>query len=105
MGVNAMVAITDNVIITGCEDGNLRAVHLFPHRFLGVVGQHEQEFPVERLDVNTSGEIIASTSHDNRVKFWNVAYLEKMIMRKLRNLECWQKLLLNQSQKNCKRCE
>jgi len=77
-GVNAMVAITDNVLITGCEDGNLRAVHLFPHRFLGVVGQHEQEFPVERLDVNTSGEIIASISHDNRVKFWNVAYLEEM---------------------------
>lgn len=77
-GVNAMIPITDNVVITGCEDGNVRAVHLYPHRFLGVIGHHEDEFPIERLDVNTTGEIVASISHDNRVKFWNVTYLEEM---------------------------
>jgi len=76
--VNCLVPITDNVVITGCEDGNVRAVHLYPHRFLGVVGHHEDAFPVERLDVNSTGELVASTSHDNRVKFWNVAYLEEM---------------------------
>ena len=65
-GVNCIIPVTDNVVMTGCEDGNIRAVHLYPHRFLGVVGHHEQEFPVERLDVNTSGVIIASISHDNR---------------------------------------
>ena len=31
-GVNALIPITDNVVITGCEDGNIRAVHLYPHR-------------------------------------------------------------------------
>jgi len=76
--VNALIPITDNVVITGCEDGNLRAVLLNPHRFLGVIGHHEDEFPIERLDVNTTGEIVASVSHDNRVKFWNVTYLEEM---------------------------
>jgi len=76
--VNCLVPITDNVVITGCEDGNVRAVHLFPHRFLGVVGHHEDSFPVEKMDVNTTGELVASISHDNRVKFWNVAYLEEM---------------------------
>merc|ERR1712240_382353 len=73
-----MISITDNVVMTGCEDGNIRAVHLYPHRFLGVVGQHEQELPIERMDVSSSGEFIASISHDNRVKFWNVSYLEEM---------------------------
>jgi len=77
-GVNSLVPITDNVVITGCEDGHIRAVHLFPHRFLGVVGHHEDEFPVEKMDVNTTGEVVASASHDNRVKFWNVGYLEEM---------------------------
>jgi len=77
-GVNCLLPVTDNVVITGCEDGNLRAVHLYPHRFLGVVGHHEDQFPIEKLDVNTSGEYIASISHDNRVKFWNVSYLEEM---------------------------
>ena len=33
-GVNALIPITDNVVITGCEDGNVRAVHLYPHRFV-----------------------------------------------------------------------
>jgi hypothetical protein len=36
--VNSMVAATDNVLITACEDGIIRAVHLFPHRFIGQVG-------------------------------------------------------------------
>ena len=31
-----------------------------------MIGQHEDEFPIERLDVNTTGEIVASISHDNR---------------------------------------
>ena len=26
-------------------------------RFLGVIGHHEDEFPIERLDVNTTGEM------------------------------------------------
>jgi len=77
-GINCLLPVTDNVVITGCEDGHLRAVHLYPHRFLGVVGHHEDQFPIEKLDVNSSGEYIASLSHDNRVKFWNVSYLEEM---------------------------
>jgi len=82
--INAMIPITDNVVLTACEDGHIRALHLYPHRFCGVVGQHEGDFPVERLDVNTSGEIVASVSHDNRVKFWNVQYLEEMDYDKTR---------------------
>ena len=33
-GVNAHIPITDNMLITGCEDGNARAVYLYPHRFV-----------------------------------------------------------------------
>jgi len=76
--VNSVLSVTDNVVMTGCEDGNVRAVHLYPHRFLGVVGHHEGELPIEKMDVSGSGEMIASISHDNRVKFWNVTYLEDM---------------------------
>lgn len=76
--VNDMVAVTDNVVITGCEDGTIRAVHLYPHRFLGAVGHHEGNFPIERLDVSATGEFVASVSHDQKVKFWNIAYLENI---------------------------
>lgn len=76
--INAMVAVTDNVVITACEDGSIRAVHLFPNRFLGTVGHHEKGYPVERLDVSHDGTLIASLSHDECVKFWNISYLEEM---------------------------
>ena len=41
-------------------------IKLLNFRFLGVVGHHEQELPIEKMDVSSSGEIIASISHDNR---------------------------------------
>jgi len=76
--INSLVAVTDNVVLTGCEDGTIRAVHLFPHRFVGQVGHHGDEMPVEKMDVSSAGDTIASIGHDNRVKFWNISYLEKM---------------------------
>jgi len=76
--INNLLAVTDNVVLTGCEDGTIRALHLFPHRFIGQVGHHEGDMPIEKMDVSGAGDIIASIGHDNRVKFWNISYLEKM---------------------------
>ena len=33
--INAMIPITENVVITACEDGLIRALHLYPHRSVG----------------------------------------------------------------------
>ncbi|KAK0159647.1 hypothetical protein PV327_010741 [Microctonus hyperodae] len=74
--INCMIPITDNIVITGGEDGNLRAYSLFPHRRLGIVGQHN--FPIESIDVSNNGALIATSSHDNLIKFWNVQYFETM---------------------------
>lgn len=49
------------------------ATYLFPHRHLGVIGQHP--FAVESLDISGDGRLIASCSHDQTVKFWNIKYL------------------------------
>ena len=46
--------------------------------FLGTVGHHEKNYPVEKLDVSYDGSLIASISHDNCVKFWSIKYLEEM---------------------------
>ena len=53
-----------------------RAVHLYPHRFVGTVGHHDKSYPIEKLDVSYNGELIASISHDDCVKFWSIKYLE-----------------------------
>ncbi|KAG5898965.1 hypothetical protein JTB14_004684 [Gonioctena quinquepunctata] len=72
--INALVPITENIAVTACEDGNLRATHLFPHRHLGIVGQHD--LSVENIDICNTGQFIASSSHDNDIKFWNIQYFE-----------------------------
>ncbi|XP_011309335.1 WD repeat-containing protein 55 homolog [Fopius arisanus] len=74
--INCIIPITDNVVITGGEDGLLRAFSLFPHRRLGIVGQHD--FSIETVDISNDGTLIASSSHDNIVKFWNVKYFETL---------------------------
>lgn len=73
-GVNKMVAITERIAVTGGEDGILRAMHLVPGRVLGVVGQHS--LAVETIDINGTGDLIASSSHDNDIRFWNIKYFE-----------------------------
>lgn len=75
INVNSMIPITENIVVTGCEDGNLRATHLFPHRHLGIVGQHNH-LSIETIDINNNGEFIASASLDNDIKFWNIKYFE-----------------------------
>ena len=39
--INDLVAVTDNLVITACEDGAIRAVHLFPHRFVGKIFKNQ----------------------------------------------------------------
>ncbi|SPP88430.1 WD repeat-containing protein 55 homolog [Drosophila guanche] len=72
--ISLMIPITDRIACVAGEDGNIRACHITPYRNLGVVGQHNM--PIESLDINTNGELLASSSHNNDVRFWNVKYFE-----------------------------
>ncbi|XP_037902837.1 WD repeat-containing protein 55 homolog [Hermetia illucens] len=72
--IGVMVPLTDRIGCVSGEDGVLRAAHIAPFRNLGIVGQHS--LSVESLDINHSGEYIASSSHNNDVRFWNVKYFE-----------------------------
>uniref|UniRef100_U5EX47 WD repeat-containing protein 55 homolog n=1 Tax=Corethrella appendiculata TaxID=1370023 RepID=U5EX47_9DIPT len=74
-GVNKMIPITERIAVTGGEEGVLRAMHLVPGRILGVVGQHS--LAVETMDISSNGELIASSSHDNDIRFWNIKYFEE----------------------------
>lgn len=73
--INGLIPITENIVITACEDGNLRATYLFPNRHLGIVGQHDMS--IESLDICNNGNFIASCSHSNDIKFWNIQYFEE----------------------------
>lgn len=69
--IDAICPIADNVICTGSMDGKIRAVHVVPNRFLGVVGEHD-EFPVEQIRLSRDKTYIATCSHDQKIKFWNI---------------------------------
>ncbi|XP_013109763.1 WD repeat-containing protein 55 homolog [Stomoxys calcitrans] len=72
--ISEMIPITDRIACVAGEEGIIRAVHIAPFKILGVVGQHNM--PIESLDINSTGELIASSSHNNDVRFWNVKYFE-----------------------------
>lgn len=46
-------------------------VNIHPNSFLGVVGFHE-DFPIEKLCLSRDGNLLASISHDQSIKFWNI---------------------------------
>lgn len=72
--ISFMLPITERIAITAGEEGVIRAMHLVPGRILGIVGQHS--LAVEALDISHDGELIASSSHDNDIRFWNIKYFE-----------------------------
>lgn len=75
ISVDSMIAITEDIVCTGSMDGCIRAVNILPNRFLGIVGKHE-DFPVENLSLSHDKKYLASCSHDQKVKFWNLSCLD-----------------------------
>ncbi|XP_075234496.1 WD repeat-containing protein 55 homolog [Lycorma delicatula] len=70
--INCLVSISDNIVITGWEDGQIRATYLFPNRGLGIVGQHQ--LSVDALDISHDGKYIASCSLDQKINFWPISF-------------------------------
>lgn len=75
MSIDAIVPLSDQIVATADSEA-IRAVHLFPNRFLGVIGDHNG-FPVERMTISRCKTWLASCSHDNQIKFWNVSEVAK----------------------------
>jgi WD40 repeat protein len=44
---------------------------MMPYRMLGYAGYHT--LPFERISLSPSKDLIASTSHDSQLRFWNVS--------------------------------
>ena len=70
--VDTMCTLDEDTILTGSSDGLIRVVQLFPHKLLGIVGEHNG-MPVERL--TRKGELLSSIGHGSEVKMTNLAPL------------------------------
>lgn len=47
---------------------------MFPHKQLGIVGRHD--LSVEALDISHDGAFIASSSVDQKLRFWPISFFE-----------------------------
>nr|XP_048298331.1 WD repeat-containing protein 55 [Myodes glareolus] len=77
--IDCMVPVTENLLCTGSTDGTIRAVNILPNRVVGTVGQHAGE-PVEELALSHCGQFLASSGHDQRLKFWNMTQLRTVVV-------------------------
>ncbi|XP_033709157.1 WD repeat-containing protein 55 isoform X1 [Tursiops truncatus] len=77
--IDCMVPVTESLLCTGSTDGVIRAVNILPNRVVGSVGQHAGE-PVEKLALSHCGRFLASSGHDQRLKFWDMAQLRALVV-------------------------
>ncbi|KXS18853.1 WD40 repeat-like protein [Gonapodya prolifera JEL478] len=73
--IDCITSLSDDCIVTGCSDGIIRILSILPNKLLGVVGAHDDGFGVERLRVDHSGRLMATTSVDEEVRFWDVGWI------------------------------
>jgi len=69
--IDALCALTPDVILTGSSDGLIRAVEILPTKFLDVIADHG-DFPIERLKLDRQSKWLGSASHDEVLKLTDV---------------------------------
>ncbi|KAK9823827.1 hypothetical protein WJX72_005787 [[Myrmecia] bisecta] len=72
--VDALLKYDEDTIITGSSDGLIRILSILPNKMLGIIGAHNDD-PIERLAMSADRSMLASASHDNTLRLWDVAYL------------------------------
>ncbi|KAG3266152.1 WD repeat domain 55 [Ictidomys tridecemlineatus] len=77
--IDCMIPVTESLLCTGSTDGIIRAVNILPNRVVGSVGQHAGE-PVEELALSHCGRFLASSGHDQHVKFWDMTQLRAVVV-------------------------
>ena len=70
--VQTMLKYDENTLLTGSSDGIIRIVGIHPNKLLGMVGEHEEDFPIEKIALSRDRSLVGSISHDNCIKFWDI---------------------------------
>lgn len=72
--IDTICKLTEDLCVTGSSDGLLRIVQLFPHKLVGVAGDHSS-LPAEKVVLSYDQQWLASCSHDHSVHFWDIGYI------------------------------
>jgi WD repeat-containing protein 55 len=71
--IQSLVKVDEHTLLTGSSDGLIRIISLHPNKLVGVIGEHEEGFPVEKITRSHDDALLASISHDSTVKFWDLS--------------------------------
>jgi WD40 repeat protein len=70
--IDCMLKVDESTVLTGSSDGLIRCLGLFPHKLVGVIGDHE-DFPVEAMRADRSQRLLGSIAHDSVLRFWDIS--------------------------------
>ena len=79
--IDTMVKYDENTLITGCEDGLIRAVSVLPNRIVAVLGDPLEDegendgFHIQKVTLSHDKYLLASVSLDDIVKVIDVSNL------------------------------
>jgi len=80
--IDTMVKFDEDTVITGSEDGILRAVSILPNKILQVLGdpmEDDEKFFIQRVALSGDRNFVASVSLDDIVKIVEVSDLKSRV--------------------------
>ena len=79
-----MIKYDEDTVITGCEDGLIRAVSVLPNRIISILGDPldtgDEIFHIQKVTLSHDKNLLASCSLDNIVKIIEVDFLKSRPM-------------------------
>lgn len=81
--IDTMVQYDEDTIITGCEDGMIRAVSVLPNKIVAILGDPmdagEEVFHIQKVILSHDRKLLATCTLDDVVKMVDVSSLEQRI--------------------------
>ena len=78
--IDTMIKFDEDTVITGCEDGLIRAVSILPNRIISILGDPldvgDEVFHIQKVALSHDRNLLASCSLDNIVKIIEVDFLK-----------------------------
>merc|ERR1711935_373856 len=81
--IDCMIKYDEDTVITGCEDGLIRAVSVLPNKIIAVLGDpldaHDDVFHVQKISLSHDKRLLVSCSLDDIVRIIDVANLAERV--------------------------
>lgn len=74
--IEHMIPITERICVVAGDNGDVEVRYLYPYVKICTLGKHNKG--IESMDINWNGELIATSSHNNDLRFWSVKFLEDL---------------------------